>query len=43
LIALAASVILAAAQPARKPYEPGLGEFMTATQLRQTLVCWQTK
>jgi hypothetical protein len=34
LIALAASVILAAAQPASKPYEPGLGEFMTATQLR---------
>jgi hypothetical protein len=34
LIALAASLILAAAQPARKPYEPGLGEFMTATQLR---------
>src|SRR5271169_1744670 len=34
LIAFAASVVLAAAQPAKEPYEPGLGEFMTATQLR---------
>jgi hypothetical protein len=33
-IALAASVVFAAAQPAKAPYEPGLGEFMTATQLR---------
>jgi hypothetical protein len=33
-IALAASVMFAAAQPAKQPYEPGLGEFMTATQLR---------
>ena len=33
-IALAASVMFAAAQPAREPYQPGLGEFMTATQLR---------
>jgi hypothetical protein len=33
-IAIAGSVMLAAAQPAKEPYEPGLGEFMTATQLR---------
>ncbi len=33
-IALAASVTFAAAQPAKEPYQPGLGEFMTATQLR---------
>ncbi len=33
-IALAASVLFAAAQPAKEPYAPGLGEFMTATQLR---------
>ena len=33
-IALLTSVLLAAAQPAREPYAPGLGEFMTATQLR---------
>jgi hypothetical protein len=33
-IALAASVMFAAAQPAKEPYQPGLGEFMTATQLR---------
>ena len=33
-IALVASVMFAAAQPAKEPYEPGLGEFMTATQLR---------
>ena len=33
-IALVASVIFAAAQPAKEPYQPGLGEFMTATQLR---------
>jgi len=38
IIAIALSVLvpaaLAAAQPAKPPYEPGLGEFMTATQLR---------
>jgi hypothetical protein len=34
LIAFAASVVLVAAQPAKGPFEPGLGEFMTATQLR---------
>ncbi|WFU25635.1 hypothetical protein QA649_05345 [Bradyrhizobium sp. CB1717] len=33
-IALAASVMFATAQPAKGPYQPGLGEFMTATQLR---------
>ena len=33
-IALATSVLFAAAQPAKEPYAPGLGEFMTATQLR---------
>jgi hypothetical protein len=33
-IALAVSVTFAAAQPANERYEPGLGEFMTATQLR---------
>jgi hypothetical protein len=33
-IALAASVLFAVAQPAKEPYAPGLGEFMTATQLR---------
>ncbi len=33
-IALMASVLFAAAQPAKEPYTPGLGEFMTATQLR---------
>lgn len=33
-VALAASIAFAAAQPAKAPYEPGLGEFMTATQLR---------
>ena len=33
-IALAVSVMFAAAQPAKEPYQPGLGEFMTATQLR---------
>jgi hypothetical protein len=26
--------VILAAQPAREPYAPGLGEFMTATQLR---------
>ena len=31
---IAASTLLAAAQSPKKPYEPGLGEFMTATQLR---------
>jgi hypothetical protein len=33
-VALAASVLFAAAQPAKESYAPGLGEFMTATQLR---------
>src|SRR6202142_2526722 len=33
-LALVASVLFAAAQPAKQHYEPGLGEFMTATQLR---------
>src|ERR1700742_1769981 len=33
-ILLAASVIVTAAQPAKERFEPGLGEFMTATQLR---------
>src|SRR6202790_4123196 len=32
--ALVASVLFAAAQPAKEPYAPGLGDFMTATQLR---------
>jgi hypothetical protein len=34
IVALSASVMFAAAQPARESYKPGLGEFMTATQLR---------
>src|SRR6202161_240800 len=33
-IVLTALVLSAAAQPAKEPYAPGLGEFMTATQLR---------
>jgi hypothetical protein len=33
-IIIAASVMLADAQSAKEPYEPGLGEFMTAIQLR---------
>jgi hypothetical protein len=33
-IVVAASVMLARAQPAKETYEPGLGEFMTAIQLR---------
>ena len=33
-IALVASALFADAQPAKEPYAPGLGEFMTATQLR---------
>jgi hypothetical protein len=33
-VIVAGSVVLAAAQPAKQSYEPGLGEFMTATQLR---------
>jgi hypothetical protein len=33
-VIVAGSVVLATAQPARAPYEPGLGEFMMATQLR---------
>jgi hypothetical protein len=32
-ILLAASIMVTAAQPAKEPYKPGLGEFMTATQL----------
>jgi hypothetical protein len=31
---IAGSAMLAAAEPAKEPYEPGLGEFMAATQLR---------
>ena len=34
IVALGASVVFAGAQPARESYEPGLGEFMVATQLR---------
>jgi hypothetical protein len=34
VILVTGSVALAAAQPAKETYEPGLGEFMTATQLR---------
>jgi len=30
-IALVTSVMFAAAQPAKESYQPGLGEFMTAT------------
>ena len=33
-IVVATSTMLATAQSAKEPYEPGLGEFMTATQLR---------
>ena len=33
-LAVTVPVVLAAAQPAKAPYQPGLGEFMTATQLR---------
>ena len=33
-VIVACSAMLAAAQPARAPYGPGLGEFMMATQLR---------
>ena len=33
-IIIAGSAVLAAAEPAKQAYEPGLGEFMTATQLR---------
>jgi hypothetical protein len=33
-IILASSILFASAQPAVQPYKPGLGEFMTATQLR---------
>jgi hypothetical protein len=33
-IILVVSVLSAAAQPAKEPYRPGLGEFMAATQLR---------
>jgi hypothetical protein len=33
-VALVASALFAAAQPGKEPYAPGLGEFMTATQLR---------
>ncbi len=34
IILLPALTMLAVAQPEKVPYEPGLGEFMTATQLR---------
>ena len=34
IVAVTASVMFAAAQPAKEHYEPGLGEFMAATQLR---------
>jgi len=34
LTVVTGSAVLAAAQPAKEPYEPGLGEFMAATQLR---------
>ena len=34
VITLGASIMVAAAQSAKEPYNPGLGEFMTATQLR---------
>ena len=34
VIAFTASGMFASAQPAKEHYEPGLGEFMTATQLR---------
>ncbi len=34
MIALATSVVFADAQSIKEPYEPGLGEFMTATQIR---------
>jgi hypothetical protein len=34
VIAFAASAMFATAQPAMQHHEPGLGEFMTATQLR---------
>jgi hypothetical protein len=34
IVALGASVMFATAQPASESYQPGLGEFMTATQLR---------
>jgi hypothetical protein len=33
-VIVTASAVLAAAQPAKAPYEPGLGEFMMATQIR---------
>jgi|SRR5579863_1008983 len=33
-IVVVSSSMLAAAQPAKDSYQPGLGEFMTATQLR---------
>ena len=31
---IVSSAVLATAQPAKESYQPGLGEFMTATQLR---------
>jgi hypothetical protein len=42
-IALVASVPFAAAQPAKQPYAPGLGEFMTATQLRHAKLWYAGK
>jgi hypothetical protein len=43
VIAFAASGMLATAQPAREHYEPGLGEFMTATQLRHAKLWYAGK
>jgi hypothetical protein len=37
-IVLVLSVLFAAAQPAKDSYAPGLGEFMTATQLRHAKI-----
>jgi hypothetical protein len=34
VVIMVGSAVLAAAEPATAPYEPGLGEFMMATQLR---------
>src|ERR1700761_4630608 len=34
VIVVAAAAVLARAEPAKDRYQPGLGEFMTATQLR---------
>ena len=42
-IVLVVSVLFAAAQPAKEPYAPGLGEFMTATQLRHAKLWFPEK